>query len=508
MTTDAFARTLAQGSSRQSNINGGLGLRVVSTRLGIGVGTSDTTSAQPLAANQINYVYLPGSASGVRAVFAGWTMTSQGSIQAEYDMPNPVTYQASIEKTFGSVLAFPFRFGGANAVTVFPGGDLVLSDPLAGSIPAGSIGVRTFASVVNSSPSATFTGAISGTTLTVTNMTDGSFIRLGYTLQYLGIGAAVLITAQPSGSAGSNGTYTLGVNLGTVSAQTMTTTRAYPLGRIGLSGLSETAAATKFSPSLTLGPRVSGLVTTSRVCPLALVGIPDNTQQHSVCIYGDSIAFGQGDISGDANGNSGYIERALNRNLPWATTSRSGNAYAKNAGRNYGQVNFASNYCTDIIINLGINDFTSLGLSLAVTQAYAIAEWTALSVNGSRIWLPTLTPRSTSSDGWATLGNQTTDANNANRVAWNNWVRDGAPILNGVAAATGSSATGTIRIGNSAHPVKGYFETADLAESARDSGKWRVDLGALTTDGIHPNDLGHATIAAAISVSAINAIAL
>lgn len=47
-------------------------------------------------------------------------------------------------------------------------------------------------------------------------------------------------------------------------------------------------------------------------------------------------------------------------------------------------------------------------------------------------------------------------------------------------------------------PLAGYFEVADLAESARNSGKWRVDLGAPTTDGVHPSTVIHTAMAAGI----------
>jgi hypothetical protein len=39
-----------------------------------------------------------------------------------------------------------------------------------------------------------------------------------------------------------------------------------------------------------------------------------------------------------------------------------------------------------------------------------------------------------------------------------------------------------------------FVEAADAVESARNSGKWRVDLGALTTDGIHGNALCNTTL--------------
>ncbi len=48
-----------------------------------------------------------------------------------------------------------------------------------------------------------------------------------------------------------------------------------------------------------------------------------------------------------------------------------------------------------------------------------------------------------------------------------------------------------VRAGDTGHPLVGYFDVADATESARDSGKWRVDLGVPSTDGIHPETVLH-----------------
>lgn len=45
--------------------------------------------------------------------------------------------------------------------------------------------------------------------------------------------------------------------------------------------------------------------------------------------------------------------------------------------------------------------------------------------------------------------------------------------------------------GQEGHPLAGYVEVADTVMSARDSEIFRVDHGALTDDGGHPNETGH-----------------
>jgi hypothetical protein len=83
-----------------------------------------------------------------------------------------------------------------------------------------------------------------------------------------------------------------------------------------------------------------------------------------------------------------------------------------------------------------------------------------------------VTPVSTSTNGWTTTAGQTTHGNNAQRVAFNNWLRDGAPI-DGAGAPLAVGATGT-RAGQPGHPLAGYFETADTMETARNSGIWKM----------------------------------
>lgn len=80
----------------------------------------------------------------------------------------------------------------------------------------------------------------------------------------------------------------------------------------------------------------------------------------------------------------------------------------------------------------------------------------------------------------------------------NDWIREGAPVDSNLAAvAVGTTAAGTLRAGDAGHPLVGYFETADAVETARNSGKWKVDGTAnkYTSDGVHPNALGHQTMA-------------
>jgi hypothetical protein len=72
--------------------------------------------------------------------------------------------------------------------------------------------------------------------------------------------------------------------------------------------------------------------------------------------------------------------------------------------------------------------------------------------------------------------NQTPAATEANRVSLNTWLRT-VPS-----------------------PLTGVVEIADVFETARNSGLWKVNGTAnyYTTDGIHPSALGHTDAAAVI----------
>ena len=68
------------------------------------------------------------------------------------------------------------------------------------------------------------------------------------------------------------------------------------------------------------------------------------------------------------------------------------------------------------------------------------------------------------------------------RADVNAWLRDGAPILAGAAAATGSSAAGTLRAGDAGHYLAGIYDVAAEVETA--DGKWQEDDARRTVPGV------------------------
>lgn len=219
----------------------------------------------------------------------------------------------------------------------------------------------------------------------------------------------------------------------------------------------------------------------------------------AVCL-GDSITGGINDTY-DAAGIIGASPRAVGATNAFINIGSSGDSlYILRA--NYGRRLQAARYSKNAICGYGVNDIGD-GQSLAQVQANMLWLWSLLPTYGAqRVFQNTITPKTTSSDSWATTANQTAATNfstagNGTREQLNDWLRDGAPILNGAAVATGSSATGTIRAGEGGHPLYDVFDVASVVESGLNSGKWKVDgtANTWTADGVHPSQYAYQQIA-------------
>lgn len=151
---------------------------------------------------------------------------------------------------------------------------------------------------------------------------------------------------------------------------------------------------------------------------------------------------------------------------------------------------------THVLDEYAFNDLTNE--AVAKTMADKIATWAWLHAQNPalKITACTVTPYPSSTDGWTTLAGQTpgvgTVYDGLNRhqraVVYNDWIRDGAPILNGI-AAPGATDPAAKRAGQAGHPLAGWIEIADTVESSRNSGIFRVDKGSLTADGAHMNSV-------------------
>ena len=216
---------------------------------------------------------------------------------------------------------------------------------------------------------------------------------------------------------------------------------------------------------------VTSGTTTHMYEPGVILGAPKVPGGAVILGVGDSIMAGSGD-SGAAGLDTGWFLRAINNAYPthlvayaseaplsWTSSSGIYSARRKATVERVG--------ATHIVCEHGIN-----GVSATGWQANIDALWAQLAIYGLPIYQTTLTPKTTSTDAWATAGNQAVSADEARRVAFNTYVR------------------------TTPSPLAGYIEVADYAETSRNSGIWRA---AYTTDGLHPN----ATAAAAIAAAAL-----
>jgi hypothetical protein len=242
-----------------------------------------------------------------------------------------------------------------------------------------------------------------------------------------------------------------------------------------------------------------GTNSVSHVSPLAVIGDYADGLPY-VLHFGDSIATGLGDDVGVATGR-GFLRRAMNNTIPFISVSVSGDAYSNTHKLRYQFVRG----CTDAIDEMGINEVRN-GMAVATLQGNMIAAWQNLAAHGARVWRTTLTLYTSSTDSWATASNQTPGVYEANRVAINDWIRAGAPMVSGVAVAVGT--VGALVAGQAGHPLAGYFDVANAVEVnaagvlTQNGGRWKVGTVYLADNqGLHPNGTGYSLMAAAINTS-------
>lgn len=212
--------------------------------------------------------------------------------------------------------------------------------------------------------------------------------------------------------------------------------------------------------------------------PAALLGW---TTKPSLLLAGDSRQ-GNGntlDLPSDGYGLSGEFEKAMGRYFATINMGCSGERVQSVASGGYEKrVKFAD-WVSHVAIGYGINDIAGFnGATRTAAQVQSDVSTMATQFAGKPVYIATLSPYSSSSDGWATTANQTTNATNAQRIAFNDWVRK-MPA-----------------------PFSGYLEVADQTESARNSGLWKAGL---TADGLHGNANATSAIAESGKV-AINAL--
>jgi lysophospholipase L1-like esterase len=230
-------------------------------------------------------------------------------------------------------------------------------------------------------------------------------------------------------------------------------------------------------------PTVSGPVT--GYGPTAIVGRPRSSLMPppTVALIGDSFVDGYRDYVYGGGREGGYLARYLDAAkvsfLTLGRVSETGQNFAGLA-TSWRRRQQMSGF-THAYVLYGNNDLY-VPRTLAQIQADLLTIWRFAQARSVKVIAATIPPRSTSTDNWATTTGQTTSTGNAVRLQLNAWLRDGSPIdaTTGAAAAVGAT-TNVLRAGQSNHPLStssaapmGYHELADVMETARDSGIWKV----------------------------------
>lgn len=218
--------------------------------------------------------------------------------------------------------------------------------------------------------------------------------------------------------------------------------------------------------------------------PVAVIGIAeDGSVIPCVAILGSSSAQGVGDTNNTTLNTDfcrGYIARSLKRSkIPYINTSISGETGTNFLGAGGAKRRYVLSMCnfTHAVSTYGSNDIggsvitTLSGMQNLNTKLFKLMRgWGAIP------HLTTYTPATSSTDAWATIANQTVLSNL--RLNTNSWLLQNAATYNVVDLEKWSD--------------------SGRALGQEATGKWRVDLGTPTTDGLHGQPVMHNAIASGI----------
>lgn len=222
--------------------------------------------------------------------------------------------------------------------------------------------------------------------------------------------------------------------------------------------------------------------------PSVIAGTP-TTVKESVLLLGDSISAGYGssDGRGDTRRNFGIYARAMSKKYNVCNAAIPGlTAYA--CDYRYSRTRRLIQSILNpqiVLICLGTNDvdqrINDSGSKTVVNALKGhltnIATWWSTNCD-SKVWIGTILPRVTISNGVQTPKTGFTSGSDADQV--NSAIRAGS-LISGAVVIDGRA----------------------LVQDPANNSLWRTDHGALTTDGTHPNDApGIPWIAANISMPA------
>lgn len=245
-----------------------------------------------------------------------------------------------------------------------------------------------------------------------------------------------------------------------------------------------------------LGNNVS---TAAAICwQPAVVAAPSN--RNVWWIIGDSIAAGVNDMLGDPSGGRGILGRALatlGPQLNYGVPGDRAQWYAVSANSSIRTSLAIAAGANSAILQLGVNDFYANGRTVDnVLTDRATIRTNITALAPINVYDTTVTPETTSTDGWVTTANQTPSnvTSNQSRTAFNDFMRVGGTptysqtcTLNTSTSVTACSGLTTTTVGNgmvvngtnipsndAISAVNQYAGTFTLASSATGSGATTV----------------------------------
>jgi lysophospholipase L1-like esterase len=216
-------------------------------------------------------------------------------------------------------------------------------------------------------------------------------------------------------------------------------------------------------------------------------------------LIGDSIVAGVNDMLGDPSGGRGLLGRAaayLGPQLNFGVPGDRASYYATGSNAALRTALAATAGATSALVQLGVNDFFSGSRTAdnVLTDRATVRAAAVAAIPGIHVYDTTITPETTSTDGWNTTVNQTTlsVANNNSRMAFNDFLRGvtsytatctlagttsvtGCTGLTVTTAATGMYASGTnLPASDVITAINQYAGTFTLTTTASGSGATSV----------------------------------
>ena len=434
-----------------------------------------------------------------------------------------ITISAAIEYPVGVVM--PVTFNGQATVTI-PAGSVVQHDEFPIDLPANTeFWYRTTVRGAGTWPSSYLTQYVSGsgygpqgdsylgyisgasnTSPIVMNIPTGAWdhqFQTGDQALIAGVGGNTAANGVWTITRISNNSFSLNGSTGNGAYTSGGTYAGSDLSLYNSAPMAGSGGAYVYGPRLVLGKPAYGATGTA-----------------FVAICSDSIGAGSGDTG---NGSGGWIVRGLGSAGQFNYTTvpvihigvkgTTGTYFANSTGNLYTnslrrrRQAFGAPY---FFLSYGTNDLFGSLRTVAQLQSDNLSIASGAARKGSKVIVSTLVPRTTSTDAWATAGNQAVLAQESSRLAYNAWLRAGAPIDgSGNAVAVGTA--GAILAGQSGHP---FWKTIDPCQYVevnasnvltQDGGRWLCNGTANwpTTDGIHPNAPLCALAAQAVPMSEI-----